>query len=694
MREKVVLGIVFFVMLFLFVLSATAVDTERTVTIVRDRWGIPHIYGETDADTAYGLAWAHCEDAFELIQRNLLPAKGLMGSVTGIDGALMDFAFQFFDVPRLVAERYETDLSPGFRSILESYVSAVNRYAEEHPEEVLIARAFPFSPQDIIRSYVGIGILLAGAGLDFDAIEGGFLEEIYKVNDPGSGSNAMAVGPSRTTDGSTFLLVNSHQPLEGPLAWYEAHVNSDEGWNCYGGLFPGAVSILLGCNPDLGWAHTTDYHNFSEIYELRVNPLTRRYYYEGEWRSFTWRTARLRIKLGPFYLNYRKPIPVSVHGPVYRKRGRWYALRYPAAMEIRQAEQWFRMNKARSFVEFEEIMRMGAMPLYNVIYGDRDGNIYLLSDGRIPERDPSLDWSRPVDGTDSRYLWHDLLPYDRKIKYRNPECGFLFNCNGTPLQATVEEENSTEYFPGLQLFTYNRNERFSKLLSEHLGPFDDADLRRIKFDTRYDADGIYAKNLRVFAELDPDEYPDLWEAIDWFRQWDLSGAVDDRYAALAMLAGKFLDQRLDIPRGFLLIQPLSIAEDDAVTALREARDYLEEQFGTIDVELGRVQRLARGTVSIPIGGLPEVPRAVDTKYDDDLETWKVRAGDGFMMFIHFTEEGPRIQAAAPFGNSTHPDSPHYTDQMEMFAARKTRPVTLNRTEIERTAERAYEVIIE
>ena len=241
---------------FTFILSFTFTFSSeinpKDVTIVRDTFGVPHIYGITDADAAYGLAYAHCEDAFTLIQYNLLATKNKLGSVLGKNGVLLDYAMQFFGVDTLVENRYEKDVSPAFKKVLEGYIQGVNDYAAKHTTEILVKNTFPFSPKDVLKGYVGMGILLAGAGLDLKAIKDNIAAEVFQPNEKGSGSNAMVLAPSRTEDGKTWFLSNSHQPIEGQMAWYEAHVNSNEGWNMLGALFPGGVSIFVGCNENLG----------------------------------------------------------------------------------------------------------------------------------------------------------------------------------------------------------------------------------------------------------------------------------------------------------------------------------------------------------------------------------------------------------------------------------------------------------
>ncbi len=680
---------ILFIILTGYTLSSFSAINPKDVTIIRDTFGIPHIYGNTDADAVYGLAYAHCEDAFKLIQYNLLPTKNKLGSVMGKKGVLLDYAMQFFGVDTLVENRYNAAISPSFKKILEAYIQGVNDYAYKHPSEVLVKSSFPFSPQDVIKGYVGLGILMAGAGLDLKAIKGNLIEEVFQPNERGSGSNAIVLAPSRTEDGNAWLLSNSHQPIEGPMAWYEAHVNSNEGWNMLGALFPGGVSLFLGSNEYLGWTHTTDYHHFGDIYQLTLSNSKKQYYYDHNWRNFDYKTIHLKIKVGKLTLPIKRKIPVCEFGPVFKTKHGWYALRYPSASDIRQAEQWYWMNKAKNFTEFEAAIKMQALPLFNTLYADRAGNIFFISDGKIPLRDSSINWRRPLIGISSDYKWTNLLPYERKIKYLNPRCGFLFNCNGTPLQATAYDENSKDYFVGLQLFTYNRNERFSRLLNEHSGLFTWHDLKRIKYDHSYDTSGTYRRNFNAIWNLDVNKYASLKDIITKLKAWNLSGDKNDKNAAVAMLTNKFLANDSKLPYAFLMIKKEPLTEEEVINALKKTKKYLLKTYQTIDVKLGDVQQLLRGKKNYSISGLAEVPRAIDTKYDKKNIIYKMTAGDSYIQFAKFGKEGVYLETISPFGASSHADSKHYTDQMELFANEKTKIMSLNKEDVIKSAERIY-----
>jgi acyl-homoserine-lactone acylase len=215
------------------------IDPNR-IDIVRDKWGVPHIYAPTDAGVAYGLAWAHAEDDFKTIQQGFLASKAMLGSYLGKSGATIDFVLQLLQCRKIVEQRYDTDLSADFKLLLEGYAAGINAYAQAHPKELLMKKLFPANPKDMM-TYLILQMALS-SGVD------GALEKIVSSKIPlafkKGGSNAYAINSKKSADGLTYLAINSHQPLEGPVAWYEAHLNSEEGWNILGALFPGAPLIL------------------------------------------------------------------------------------------------------------------------------------------------------------------------------------------------------------------------------------------------------------------------------------------------------------------------------------------------------------------------------------------------------------------------------------------------------------------
>jgi len=252
--------ILFFLVCLLFACSPTPPQGEAltNIKIARDKWGVPHIMAPTDAEVAYGLAWAECEDDFITLQEQMAAGKGKLGEIKGQDGLIVDFAVKFMGLSDITEARYDKEITGRFKTYLESYADGLNAYAALHPDEVLLDELFPLTGKDGIVGYLLGNIEVSGAGKDLQKIMNGKIVKELKNNFP-KGSNAIAISNKKTTDGKTYLAINSHQPLEGWYSWYEAHLISDEGLNILGGTFPGGLVIFHGVNEHLGWAHTVNH---------------------------------------------------------------------------------------------------------------------------------------------------------------------------------------------------------------------------------------------------------------------------------------------------------------------------------------------------------------------------------------------------------------------------------------------------
>jgi penicillin amidase/acyl-homoserine-lactone acylase len=248
--------------------------------ILRDTWGVPHIFGVTDADASFGLAYANAEDDFVTIQQTLAAARGSLASIYGIDAAANDYMVQLLRIWDVLEAKYESDLSAETREVLDGYAAGINLYAALHPDEVLIEELFPIMGIDIAAGSVHKSPLFFGLDGDLGEL---FAEERQGELSPRPtsflypsstqlGSNTFAIGPSRTSDGSTFLAINSHQPWQGPVTWYEAHIHSEEGLDVVGGIFPGSPLILVGHNRNLGWGFTVNRPDLVDTYVLEIDP--------------------------------------------------------------------------------------------------------------------------------------------------------------------------------------------------------------------------------------------------------------------------------------------------------------------------------------------------------------------------------------------------------------------------------------
>jgi len=678
------------VLLIFNALFATAQVNPKNITIVRDSFGVPHIFAKTDAEAAYGLAYAHCEDDFEHVQQNILAGKNMLGSVLGKEGVLFDYGLQFLGIDTFVERVYKNDLSDDFKKILQAYCKGVNDYAAKHPKDVLVRKSFPFTPKDVVKGNTLTLSLLSGVGMALKSIKDNRIEEFNAPNE--SGSNAMAIAPSKTDDGKTWLAINSHQPLEGRFAWYEAHVVSEEGWNIIGGLFPGGTSIFVGSTQNLGWAHTTNYNTWGDIFRLQINKKNKHeYLYDGVWKNFNEGKAKLKINLSGLKLSVKKKLQFCEYGPVFKTKKGSFAIRFPAYRDVRSGEQWYRMNKATNFKEFEKAMQMEAIPMFNVLYADKDGHIYFQSNGTYPKRNPNLNWHNPILSNTSSYKWTELLKFEEKPFILDPECGFVYNANNTPLHATGASCDWKGYFPGLQLFEYNRGERLGYFLRNHNGKFKWEDFLKYKFDKAYHPNGMYTDRFRTIYNLNESEHPKIADAIRKFKKWNLDFNTDNKDAALAMITHFYMVKEYKSPFAFMMIKEQPVPIDLAVSSIAKAKKLLLQKYGTLDLALGDVQRHIRGNVSIPASGGYEVLRAADAKLHNKKKgTFRIKGGDGYIQLVKYSKEnGTEIESINAYGASANEDSKHYTDQMQMFQNEQFKKMTFKKNDIFKNAEKIY-----
>ncbi|HET8644539.1 MAG TPA: acylase, partial [Vicinamibacteria bacterium] len=503
------------------------------VRILRDRWGVPHVLGRSDPDVAYGLAWAHAEDDFRNIQDSLLATRGRLASVYGHRFAASDYLVHLLRVWEVVEQGYDQRLAPETRALLEAYAAGLNHYAAAHADEA-VAELYPVSGRDLVAGTVHKLPIFFGLDL--------VLRELMSGAPPAAGavlgSNAFAVAPLRSADGRTRLLVNSHQPWEGPAAWYEAHLRSDAGWDAVGGLFPGSPVILHGHNRRLGWAHTVNFPDLVDVYRLQLDPADeRRYRFEGGWRELEVRTVPLRVKLlGPLRWTFRRPASWSVHGPVLHTPHGAYALRIAGLGEVRQLEQWYRMNRARDYGEWSAALAMGALPMFNTVYADADGHVAYHYLAALPQRPPGPDWSGTLPGDSAALVWRDLLPFHLLPSVVDPPSGFVQNCNNTPFQTTAGPGNpdTAAYarVPGIETHMSNRARRALELLGGDAS-ITAEEFEAYKFDVTYAGTSAVAGAWQRLAAADPGGDALLGEALDVLRGWDLRAAPDSPAAALA-----------------------------------------------------------------------------------------------------------------------------------------------------------------
>ena len=652
------------------------------VRILRDTWGVPHVFGRTDPDVAYGLAWAHAEDDFQTIQGALLAARGRLATALGRAGAPNDYMVQLLRIPDVVEAGYERDLAPETRALCEAYADGINHYAALHPDQAM-AELYPARGRDLVAGFVHKTPLFFG----LDRVLRGLLEPAASPTPPPTptGSNTFAVAPARSADGFTRLAINSHQPWAGPVAWYEAHLHSETGWDAVGGVFPGAPVILHGHNRNLGWAHTVNKPDLIDVYALEMNPADpNQYKLDGAWRALEVRTAAITVKvLGPLSWTAHREVLWSVYGPVVRGPRGVFAIRIAGYGDVRHIEQWYRMNKASRFDEWIDAMRMNALPMFNVGYADREGHIFYVYNARLPRRPEGYDWAGIVPGNTSRTLWTESLPFDRLPQVKDPPSGFVQNCNSSPFQTTVgpgnPEPSAYSAAFGIETRMTNRSLRALELLGG-----DDQITReefdQYKFDVTYSSRSMVAAGLRRLLDAPPPADALTRQAWDLLRGWDLAATADSRTTALALMALMPTDE----PEAGAAPTPVLLER------LAAAARLLQERFGRIDVPWQDVLRLRHGTVDIGLSGGPDLLHAVYGRPGRDGRIAGV-AGDSYILLVEWDGQG-RVSSRSiqPYGSATLDGrSPHYADQAPLFAAGRLKPVWMDESEIRAHLEREY-----
>lgn len=678
--------------------AAKEAAENYSARIIRDAYGVPHIYGAQDADVAFGLAYAHAEDDWKTIEEVLFFARGELAQHAGKDAAVTDYLVQAMGAMDEIKARYETDLTPQTRALAEGYAAGINLYCAEKKSRCAPGAA-PVTGHDIVAGFATRTPFFYGLDEHLTKVFEGDVEiagaaararEAFLKIPRGfeTGSNAMAVAPRRSADGHTRLMVNSHQPYTGPVAWYEARVKSEEGWNMIGGIFPGAPLILHGAGPDLGWAMTVNKPDLADVYALEVDDAENpsQYRFDGEWRDFDVKEIKFRVHLwGPFSLPVKRRALSSVHGPVFVADNGVFAVSYAGQGEIKTIEQYYRMNRAANYAEWRSAMEMLAIPSLNVVYADGDGVIAYYYNAALPVRSESVDWTKAQDGADPALLWNGKRTLNDVPQVVMPASGYVVNANHTPFQSSGAGDNpDPQNFPphyGVDTRTTNRGLRIQALYGG------DEKITSEEF-VEYKMDDIYAADSRVMelvhtlVDTFDGEDDDLQSAIDVLKNWNGAVTKENRFAALAILTA----QRA---RGYLLNDE-NIETPDYLEALRQTAEELSAAYGRLDPEWGEVVRLKRGDVSLPLDGGPDTLRAVYASRESGDFPLTAAGGDTYILYADWSgSRDVEIKTIHQFGAATlDENSPHYADQASVFAAEewKTPPMQLDALLEEATAD--------
>ena len=685
MNHKALLNRLTLLLILFFEVLQAQINPEN-VEIIRDSYGVPHIYGKTDADTAYGLAWAHAEDDFVTIQKAYLAGNGILSRWNGKEGIGADFIAQFIQSEETVELLYHT-LSDEFIAVLQGYTEGLNSYAKHNPDEVLLSSLFPITPKKLLI-YSQLQLFLSNEGDRF--VEAIISDRVvpYKkpIEEDVRGSNLIALSSRKTGTNESFLAINTHQPLEGPTSWYEAHLVSEEGTNIIGATFPGAPCILTGANEYLGWTHTVNYPDKADVFQLEMKNRTT-YIVDGEAHQLVKKKAKMYVRFFGMRIPVSKVFYESIYGPTLRNKAGVFAVRTPSTTNINALEQWWRMNKARSFSEFYSYLEWNAIPGYNIGYADRNDTIFYISNGKIPKRDSSYNWRKVVPGNTKKTLWNSYYTTQELPQVIAPKSGYVYNANHSPFFSTSPDENpNPDTFPkamNFENYNNNRSTRLFNLLSEK-DTLTYEDFKRVKYDHSLPTPLNYNfVDFNAIFDMNPDNYPDVADILIDIQNWDRVASADS-YGA-----GAFAVLYYSLGKYYSKLGPSKVFNKLLIyTCLKDAKKHLLKHFRTTSIRLGDFQKLVRGDKELPIFGLPDVVTAMRGSAQKN-GTIKINHGESYIALIRFGKNKTNVASIICYGSSNHPDSPHYSDQMEMYRRFDTKPMHFDRENVIKDARRIY-----
>lgn len=694
----------------------------RQTTIVKDRYGVPHVYAKTDAGAVFGMMYVQCEEFFEEVENSLISRLGRQAELHG-DSVLSNDLWTRLFIDTIQAAQLYKQSPKWLRKLCDAYSDGINYYMLTHPEKKskLIARAEPWM---ILMNNVPS---LSGSNIDEKAFK-----EFYgmtshqaisyapvpeRVPEEGlSGSNGWAIGPSKTQSGNAMLLINPHSGFYGRL---EIQVTSEKGLNAYGAPFLGQFNIFQGFNESCGWMHPVSLSDAKDLYTEHIVEQGGRFFYEYNKALRPVDTSHIVIKYKQNDTLQSKTFIAyyTHHGPVVSATdGKWITLKTLSANIDLLAMHWKKM-KARNFKEFNASMDTRVMVGSNVIYADREGNTGYWHGNFVPIKDPALDWKRPVDGSTDATEWKGTYGLDEIPFYVNPANGWLQNCNSTILYGTgvydtlMEKEKHPYMLPDGQT---TRADNAIRVLAKLENATIEHVVKAAHDPYLYGGERHVPNLLAAYDKLRTDSsYAALEKPIALLREWDYRTDTNSVATTLSVLwLEKMIplnlasltkpytnEERYSITNGAAL-RTDTISARQKLDSLVKVIAELKTDFGTWEVGWGKVNRFQR--------------IAEGESFDDAKPSWAVPATPGFMgslnayvsrkaegtkrrygitgnTFVAVVEFGERLTGKSILtgGASTDPASPHFTDQVAGYIAGDYKEILFYKEDVMKGAERSY-----
>lgn len=696
----------------LWLLPAHAQEGAARAEILWDEWGVPHIYAEDFESLLYGFGWAQARNHGDLILRLYGEARGRAAEYWGEAFRASDVQMHTLDVPGQ-GERSYGLLTREYQRAADAFTQGINDYAAAHPEALdpAVLQVLPVTTPDVLAH--GLRVLRYGflsrrgwaAAQRWEASGVAWLEPA-----PEMGSNGWAIAPSRSASGHALLMANPHQPWEGFGLWIEAHLNAP-GVHAYGAALVGQPVLGIAFNENLGWTHTVNTVDGWDLYELTLREEGGAYILDGVERPFRLREQTLKIRQEDGTLREETLLlRESIFGPVVALRdGRALALRVIGADTTRGTMQWWEMAKAQNFDEFMTALRHLWVPMFTVLYADREGNILSLFNAQVPRRVEG-DWdfwfgftvlggqANILPGDTARYLWTEYHDFEELPLVVNPPGGWVQNANEPPWTMALDPQvlDAVDYpaYMAPPPYSWPRpSQSFRLLMEDESITFDE--LRDYKFSTFVELTIPVLDELIAAAQASEDVRAQ--QAAEVLANWDRRMDAESRGAILfARWAQVYVE-----PIGFDLFReqwhiddplntPFGLADAEAAAAaLAQVAGELELTRllgGGMDAPFGQFFRMRAGEVDLPASGTPDVLGSMSTlnyAAADGLRFVPVQ-GDSYIALVEFGET-VRAEVLLTYGNSTQPGSPHVGDQLALFAARELRLALFTRADVEANA---------
>lgn len=688
---------------------ATAADVPplaSQVQIRRTQFGVPHITGQSLAAAAFGLAYCQAEDHLDNILRGILGVRSQLSETFGPGDQDANITADFFNRQFRVYERTLDNyhkLDPDYRAMVEAFAAGLNYYVERHRDAVP-----PWTPQVTghdVAAYGTAGVMRFAFNRshllrDFlKSQNAASTTALPETDDEEYGSNMWAFAPSRSQSGHAMLMGNPHQPWAPVSTYYEAHLIVPGRMNFYGSTFIGRPILTSGWNDVLGWSHTVNAPDLEEIYELDLDPARADHFlFDGGSVPLARQDVTIKIRGDKEPALRSRTFWHTPLGPVVsRTANHVYVLRSACYENFRAYEQWLRMTQTRSFEEFRQVLDMNQLPMFNIAYADRAGNIFYIWNGTVPNLPHPAHKAEAVHATRTADIWTTFHATRELPQLLNPPGGYVQNCNSPPYLTNLLAPLDPTTFPP----HFSPNDL--SLRTQH-------SLRLINNDTRFSLEDVIRLKhspLMLLAErVKPDllsalraEQPtaELTAAIRVLEEWNNTVASDSRGGTLFASwweryyqegVGKFAvpwsaSDPMQTPRGLADTQR-------AVKMFHAALAEVTSLYGGPGATWGEVHRIRKGSVDLPVSGGPgtmgcfrviEFKRAADNKQ-------VANSGDSFVFAVEFSDP-PRAMTNVAYSQSDVPSSPHFSDQAPLFSSNRLKAAAFTEDEIQAQLLKTY-----